>query len=210
MLTVCLCSVCDAIKKLRQMNAAAKAKLLAATAPVAAAVAMETAEADKAADAVKEEPIKEEPVAVNEAKEEELAAPAAVADNVVTEEAAVEETEAEQTAAMDQEESASSEEMHQAEAASEANGDAEAEHHHEEADHHEDATMSEDEARMWRRRFLAACRWFDTLQQRSLPSDVLQTVINMSSRNLRRDDVSAVAEAACGDGNERLRYEVFI
>lgn len=69
--------------------------------------------------------------------------------------------------------------------------------------------MSEEAARVWRRRFVAACRWFDVLQERSLRSEVLQMILSVSTRNLRRADVQIVVSASCGE-SERLRYEIYI
>lgn len=46
----------------------------------------------------------------------------------------------------------------------------------------EDETMTEDEARMWRMRFVSACRWFDIHQERFIRQDVLQMIIHSSYR----------------------------
>eukprot|EP01039_Chlorochromonas_danica_P009647 gene9647-10666_t len=79
----------------------------------------------------------------------------------------------------------------------------------EDAPMEEEEGMSEEAARVWRRRFVAACRWFDVLQERSLRSEVLQMIVSVSTRNLRRADVQAVVSASCGE-SERLRYEIYI
>jgi len=68
--------------------------------------------------------------------------------------------------------------------------------------------MSEDIARMWRRRFLGACRWFDQRQDRSLFTEQLELILYASSRNISRIDVANCVSSAIKEN--KLRYEIFI
>jgi hypothetical protein len=69
--------------------------------------------------------------------------------------------------------------------------------------------MSDDEALEWRAHFHAACRWFDTEQDRFLRADHLLLVLQSSPREVSRSDASAAVWRVCRE-HERLRYESFI
>ncbi len=68
--------------------------------------------------------------------------------------------------------------------------------------------ISDEEARVWRRRFVAACRWFDPEQDRFLSRDVVQLVLHSSTRNMSRVDVTAATDLVCKAG--RVSYETHI
>ena len=69
--------------------------------------------------------------------------------------------------------------------------------------------VSEAEAMEWRAHFHAACRWFDTDQDKFLRADHLLLILQSSPREVSRADLSSAVWRVCKE-QERLRYDSFI
>ena len=69
--------------------------------------------------------------------------------------------------------------------------------------------VSDAEALEWRAHFHAACRWFDTEQDKFLRADHLQLILQSSPREISRADLSSAVWRVCKE-QERLRYDTFI
>ena len=69
--------------------------------------------------------------------------------------------------------------------------------------------VSEAEAMEWRAHFHAACRWFDTEQDKFLRADHLLLILQSSPREVSRADMSSAVWRVCKE-QERLRYDSFI
>jgi hypothetical protein len=72
-----------------------------------------------------------------------------------------------------------------------------------------EVAVSDAEALEWRAHFHAACRWFDTEQDKFLRADHLQLILQSSPREVSRADLSSAVWRVCKE-QERLRYDSFI